>query len=73
MMDANGKNWVRVTDGPGHDQDPTWAPDNCHLAFVSDRTGTKQIYMVDASTSAPPVRLTTSGKNRMPAWSPLFE
>ena len=34
----------RVTDSPYRDQDVTWSPDGKALFFVSDRTGTEQVF-----------------------------
>ena len=34
----------------GRNEDPTWAPDGRHIAFVSDRTGQRQIWVIDIET-----------------------
>jgi TolB protein len=44
------------------------APDGRHVAFVSDRTGRRQIWIVDTETGR--VRqLSTAGAARLPSWS----
>ncbi|GHO96124.1 putative peptidase YuxL [Reticulibacter mediterranei] len=45
---AGGKNaspW-QITGGEYHDSQPRWSPDGRTLAFVSDRTGTAQIFLL---------------------------
>ena len=37
VMDADGRNVVRLTDHGGNDHDPTWLPDGQSLVFSSDR------------------------------------
>jgi len=45
MISASGKDLRRFTDGPWRDTSPRWSPDGRHLAFLSDRTGTRQIWI----------------------------
>jgi Tol biopolymer transport system component len=50
---------------------PAWSPDGRTLAFVSDATGAKQIWMMPADASGPAVQLTTGGQDdEHPLWSP---
>ncbi len=47
----------------------TWAPDNRRLAFVSDRGGSRQIYITDLEGKTTP--LTSNGSDATaPLWSP---
>ncbi len=49
---------------------PTWSPDGKRIAFVSNRDGSPQIYVMNSDGSAPK-RLTFQGKyNTTPSWSP---
>ena len=60
----------QITDGPGSDESPTWAPDGRHMIFASSRTGRWGLYMIDVSGGVP-VRVSRGGANEMaPAWSP---
>jgi len=41
-----GRNLTRLTHGPAADDFPAWSPDGSLIAFVSDRTGTPQVYVM---------------------------
>jgi TolB protein len=76
LMSPDGKNPRRVTSSSGSDVSPTFAPDGKRIAFVSDRTGSPQIYVLNIaagpeSAGNPASLLTTSGEyNTSPEWSP---
>ena len=53
----------------GRNEDPSWAPDGRHLTFVSNRTGAKQLWVVDIETGRSR-QLTRGASVRLPAWSP---
>ncbi|MGE5236697.1 MAG: hypothetical protein ACM3O7_10135 [Acidobacteriota bacterium] len=55
-----------VIPGPGNNESPCWSPDGTMLAFASDRTGSKQIYITDPTGH--PRQITTKGNNLQPAW-----
>ena len=61
---------TRLTSDPSIDVSPTWSPDGKQIAFVSDRGGTPQIYLMDSSGAG--VRRLTfeGGYNTSPAWHP---
>ncbi len=46
-MSADGSNPRNVTNHPERDTDPAWHPDGRRLAFVSDRNGQCEIYMIE--------------------------
>ena len=52
VMNADGSGAKRLTREPALDLSPTWSPDGKRLAFVSDRAGTPQIYVMGADGSS---------------------
>ena len=70
----DGTGPVRLT-GNEHDTAPAVSPDGSQIAFMSNRDGNWEIYVVGAYRTGPdleePVRLTTNGsRDGLPAWSP---
>ena len=61
-------NILQLTSGRGSNENPHWAPDGQHIAFQSDRSGTKQIFVMNLSGNNLK-QLTTYGINESPAWS----
>ena len=49
IMNADGRQQIRLTNHPGNDFDPTWSPTGEHIAFVSEREhkGLYDIYLMD--------------------------
>jgi TolB protein len=56
----------------GINEDPAWAPDGRHLVFTSSRTGTKQLFVLDAETGRAR-QLTRAGGARLAAWSRVLD
>jgi TolB protein len=67
-----GEEHVRITDHPAVDTSPTWSPDGRRLAFVSDRSGSPQIWLASLS-SGELRRVSRGGYVTSPDWSPLGE
>lgn len=66
----SGAQVARLTASPGIDVSPTWSPDGSQIAFVSERSGSPQIYVMPASGGSAR-RVTFQGThNTDPAWSP---
>jgi tricorn protease len=62
-----------LTRTPGaHDKAARWSPDGRKIAFISDRSGEEEIWLVNQDGSGKPEQLTTGGKamRYTPAWSP---
>jgi Tol biopolymer transport system component/polyisoprenoid-binding protein YceI len=61
---------TRLTDNQAGDYSPTWSPDASRIAFVSERDGNSEIYVMNADGSAP-TRLTRNAwRDSQPVWSP---
>jgi TolB protein len=59
---------VQLTHDAGRNEHPWWAPDGRHLSFESNRTGSKQVWLMLADGSNPK-QLTHDGDNWNPSWS----
>ena len=55
-----------------HDKWARWSPDGSQIAFLSDRTGEEEIFLVAQDGHGEPVQLTDNGGEMRyaPAWSP---
>ena len=55
-----------------HDKWARWSPDGSQVAFLSDKTGEEELYLVAQDGSGEPVQLTDNGGEMRyaPAWSP---
>ncbi len=69
VMNADGTDRLRLTDR-GDNWFPSFSPDGAQIAFVSNRDGNRDIYLINPDGSNL-VRLTTNvGASYQPAWSP---
>src|SRR6185436_8397329 len=55
-----------------HDKWPRWSPDGSRIAFISDKTGEEEVWVVAQDGSTPAEQLTTGGKafRYAPEWAP---
>lgn len=61
----------RLTSGMAWDHQPRWSPDGRKIAFTSDRSGTENVWMMDADGSnVRPVSREANRFTNSPAWSP---
>ena len=68
VMNADGTDVSRLTDGPDSNRTPVWSPDGSMIAFVSACDGNLELYVMD-SDGANQTRLTrTSSPESDPAW-----
>ena len=68
VIDINGSNRQSLT-GAGNIQ-PCWSPGGSKIAFVSGRTNTDQIFIMDSNGQKPKQLTFDSGYKRSPIWSP---
>ena len=47
-MNADGTNLTQLTNNTSRDIPPSWSPDGKRVAFVSDRDGNDEIYVMNA-------------------------
>ncbi|MCC7001299.1 MAG: PD40 domain-containing protein, partial [Gemmatimonadaceae bacterium] len=61
---------TRITSGTGWDQQPRFSPDGKRIAFVSDRNGSKNVWIANADGSAPRIITRSERINfSSPIWS----
>jgi TolB protein len=48
VVDADGGSQMNLTRDPAIDDMPAWSPDGAQIAFVSDRDGTRDIFVMDS-------------------------
>lgn len=69
LVRADGTVLTQFTTDPSTEKDPAFSNDGSHLAFVSDRSGTMQIYVMDLGTRAvKPLTSLAAGADE-PSWS----
>jgi TolB protein len=60
----------RLTTAPGIDTDPSFSPDGTRILFESDRSGSQQLYVMNADGSAQRRITFGGGWYASPEWSP---
>jgi serine/threonine protein kinase/Tol biopolymer transport system component len=70
LVKEDGSGLRKLTDHPANNTDPAWSPDGLRIAFVSDRTGRKEIHLMDADGKNVKQLTDVAGDNRLPSWSP---
>ena len=62
---------ARLTNSPAIDSSPCFSPDGSQIAFVSNRQGSPQIFIMPATRRRRRSGVTFQGKyNQTPRWSP---
>ena len=72
MIEVATKRMFQLTSGGASNESPHWSPDGRHIAFQSTRTGSKQIFIMNADGKNLR-QVTTYGANGSPDWSGYAE
>ena len=71
VMDADGQDWKRVTDGPADDSNPDWSPLGPQIAFDGSRgLWDGDIYVVDPDGTRMTNLTDSQPLDSNPSWSP---
>ncbi len=68
VLEAMSGEIVQITSGRGSNENPHWSPDGRHIAFQSDRSGSKQLFIMNLNGQGLK-QLTAYGINESPGWS----
>jgi len=71
VVDVDGSGPSNLTNSPGDDWDPAWSPDGKFIAFITERDGDQEIYVMnsDGSDGRNVSQLPTTPETN-PAWRP---
>jgi hypothetical protein len=70
VMRDDGTDPVRLGDGVSDDSMPAWSPDGKKIAFISNRSGNRDVWVMNADGSAAQNITRSSADEWTPAWSP---
>ena len=70
LMNSDGTDLRRITDGPGNDQVANWSPDGRKLVFWSSRSGVDHIYALDLASMRTEQLTEGVAQNRGAAYAP---
>lgn len=68
-FDLGNETLVNLTNHPGHDDKPAWAPDGRRLAFQTDRDGDDNIYTMQANGALQTPLTANHASDLEPHWS----
>ncbi len=70
IANSDGRGAVNITGNQRYiDVSPTWSPSGRQIAFVSDRSGTPEVYVM-SSTGGNVRKVSSGGYSTDPSWSP---
>jgi len=49
LVPVSGGKARNVSNSPAHDREPVWSPDNKAIAFISDRDGEENVYLIESA------------------------
>ena len=68
IYDLLSQKEMAVTDGPGHKENPSWAPDSLHLVFNSSDAGKAELFLLPIHQRRPTLLPSPPGEKLFPAW-----
>jgi TolB protein len=69
LLDMGSMQVIKITDGLGSNEQPSFAPNGRHVVFVTTRWGKSQLAMADIRGTVSKRRITEIGNNKHPSWS----
>ena len=69
-MNADGSEVTKLTTNPADDYEPVWSPDGGKIAFVSNRDGNSEIYVMSTDGSGQTNLTNNTDEEGCPIWSP---
>ena len=70
LTQADGREPVELTKGPGSEREPAWSPDGRRIAFVADHGEGFDVFVVGTRGGAAERVLMLDGDERWPSWTP---
>lgn len=71
LIDVDGENSQRLTDGVHVSGEPSWSPDGRSIVYASEREGHKGLYRISVAGGEPQPLIEAAGEDSLPAWSPV--
>ena len=70
LWQLKGGKLTQLTHDPFVEFDPAWSPDGKSVVYVSDKSGTMELWLRDMATGAERALTTHEGGAAVPAWAP---
>lgn len=70
VYDFMTKEERQLTQGAGHKENPTWAPNSLHLMYNSSGSNTCELYLINLNQADATKISSGSGEKRFPNWEP---
>ena len=70
IVDVDGKNVQKLTDGTHVSDEPNWSPDGTLIVHVSEQDGSKALYVINAAGGEPRQLTEHLGQDFSPVWVP---
>ena len=71
MVDTDGKNVKKLTDGTLASEEPSWAPDGQSIVYVSVEDGSQALYVINVAGGEPRQLTEHLALDFSPAWAPI--